>query len=176
MTLVVAVSGPKSIWLLTDRRISYQGRKANEDGRKLLFLDTNDGVALLGYAGLGSTALGTEPGDWMGRVLRGRKLPLETSLEVIAEAVRHHLPQHLESLRSAGTPSHNVIVTAFLRGEPRLYSIDLARAPSRAKYLFRFTRFVTGKQTKFGHIAPRVAVGGSGAVHLMSDRRWAREL
>ena len=33
--------------------------------------DTTDGVALLKYAGLGATAEGTKPGDWMAPVLHG---------------------------------------------------------------------------------------------------------
>ena len=176
MTLVVAFSGPKSIWLLTDRRISYQGRKPKEDGRKLLELETTDGVALLGYAGLGSTVNGIEPSDWMGRVLRGRNLPLETSLGVLAEAARRQLPRHLELLPVPRAPVHNMIITAYLRGEPRLYSIDLTRPPDRNAYLFRFTRHVTNKATSLGQVAPRVAISGSGAVHLLSDRSWAREL
>ena len=80
MTLVVAVTGSKSIWLLTDRRLSFPSRAAKDDARKMLLLETTDGTALLGYAGLGATALGTEPGDWMARVLRGRNHPLEQSL------------------------------------------------------------------------------------------------
>jgi hypothetical protein len=50
-----------------------------------MFLETTDDVAILGYAGLGATALGTKPADWMSAVLRGRNLPLEKSLEVLAE-------------------------------------------------------------------------------------------
>jgi hypothetical protein len=49
-----------------------------------MFLETADGVAILGYAGLGATALATEPAHWMRAVLRGRVLPLERSLEVLA--------------------------------------------------------------------------------------------
>ena len=50
--------------MLGDRRLSYQGRPPKEDGRKMMFLETTDGVAILGYAGLGATAKGTEPADW----------------------------------------------------------------------------------------------------------------
>lgn len=132
-----------------------------------------DGVALLGYAGLGVTAMGTEPGDWMARVIRGHNLPLEQSLGVIADAVRRKLPP---LLTQAGFPSHNVVVTAFLRGQARLYSIDLARPSGPAGFLFRFTRYVTSRETRFGHVAPRVALAGSGASVLMRSRAWARKL
>lgn len=70
MTLIVTVNGLKSIWLLADRRLSSKGRKPKEDGRKVMLLETQDGVAILGYAGLGETAAGTEPADWMSKVLR----------------------------------------------------------------------------------------------------------
>lgn len=51
-----------------------------DDARKVMIPETTDAVAILGYAGLGATALGTEPADWMSNVLRGQNLPLEQSL------------------------------------------------------------------------------------------------
>jgi hypothetical protein len=176
MTLVVAVTGEQSIWLLTDRRITFHTPPPKDDARKLLFLETTDGLALLGYAGLGSTALGTEPGDWMARVLRGRNLPLEQSLAALADAVRLNFPQHLDALPVHGPPAHHIIIPAFLNREPRLYSIDLVRPRDRRDYSFRFTRHVTGRQRSTGPITPRIAIGGSGAAHLLRDRRWVREL
>jgi hypothetical protein len=176
MTLVVAVTGEKSIWMSTDRRLSFRHRKPRNDARKFLVLETTDGVAMLGYAGLGSTVLGTEPSDWMARVLRGRNLPLEQSLAVLAGAVRVKLPRHLESLPGSGPPAHNIIIPALLNGEPRLYSIDLVRSPRRSEYSFRYTRHVIGRQLPRGHQTPRIGVGGSGKVHLQRDQRWAREL
>ena len=95
MTLVVSVRGRESIWVLADRRLSYKGRAPKEDARKLTHLDARDGSAILAYAGLGATRLGTEPADWMSAVLRGRNLPLEQSLGVLAEAIKRRLPQHL---------------------------------------------------------------------------------
>lgn len=95
MTLVLTVNGRETIWLLADRRLTYKGRPAKEDGRKVMFLETTDGVAILGYAGLGATALGTEPADWISAVLRSRNLPLEQSLGKLAEAIKKQLPRHL---------------------------------------------------------------------------------
>jgi hypothetical protein len=86
VTLIVTVNGPESNWLLADRRLSYWGRPPKDDARKIMFLETTDGVAILGYAGLGATVLGTEPADWMSAVLHGRNLPLEQSLGVITDA------------------------------------------------------------------------------------------
>ena len=95
MTLVVTVIGSESIWLLADRRLSFKDRPPKDDARKVMFLETTDGVAILGYAGLGVTGLGTEPADWMTAVLRGRNLPLEQSLEALTEAMKKQFPRLL---------------------------------------------------------------------------------
>jgi len=63
VTLVVTINGPETIWLLADRRLSFKDRPPKDDARKVMFLETTDGVAILGYAGLGVTGLGTEPAD-----------------------------------------------------------------------------------------------------------------
>ena len=150
MTLVVGTTSKKSIWLMTDRRIIYGSRKPKDDARNVFFLESTDGLALLGYAGLAATAMGTEPSDWMGRVLRGRKLPLEQSLSVLAGAAQARLPRHLDSLAGVGAPAHNIIVSAFHNGEPKIYTIDLVRTPGRNAYAFRFTRHVVHRQVPGG--------------------------
>lgn len=61
MTLIVSVNGPETVWLLADRRLSRGTTVHSEDARKILLLETTDGVAILGYAGLGETVAGTEP-------------------------------------------------------------------------------------------------------------------
>jgi hypothetical protein len=96
MTLVVAVTTPESIWLLADRRLTKNGKVEKDDARKLMLLQTSDAHAILGYMGVGATALGTEPVDWMSNVLRGRRnLTLEQSLGVLADAAKRELPpQH----------------------------------------------------------------------------------
>jgi hypothetical protein len=172
VTLVVAVTGPESIWLLADRRLSYAGRAPKDDGRKLMFLETTDGVAILGYAGLGAIGRGTEPADWMSAVLRGRNLPLEQSLGVLAYAMQRQLPGHLVRLPRNRGAAHHVIVPAFLGKEPRLYSIDLVFAPDRKSYRFRYTRHVQPPRDA----SPRLGCGGSGALHLIQDGKWMRSL
>jgi hypothetical protein len=127
-----------------------------------MFLETTDGVAILAYAGLGVTALGTEPADWMSAVLRGRNLPLEQSLAVLAEAMKKELPRHMEGL----TPVHNVIVPAFLGTEPRLYTIDLVFAPDRQSFAFRDWH----AHSLATPSPPRPAIFGSGAPHLEQTR------
>ncbi len=176
MTLIVAVTGPESIWLLADRRLSKKGSLPKDDARKVMFLETSDGVAILGYAGLGATALGTEPADWMSAVLRGRNLPLEQSLGVLAEAMKKQLPRHLVRMPRGGGPAHNVIVPAFLANEPRLYTIDLAVAPDRKSYRFRYTRHVIDKPPPAKPRTPRLGIGGTGALYLIKNKNWIRSL
>ena len=119
MTLVMTVNGRESIWLLADRRLSFKARSPKEDGRKVMFLETTDGVAILGYAGLGATALGTEPADWMSAVLRGRNLPLEQSLGVLAEAIKKQLPRHLVRISDYVSAVHSAYARGLLsRGAP----------------------------------------------------------
>jgi hypothetical protein len=48
---LVAATSLESIWMLTDRRLSFPAR-FRDDARKMMALETNDGLALLGYAGL----------------------------------------------------------------------------------------------------------------------------
>lgn len=138
-----------------------------------MFLETKDGVAILGYAGLGATALGTEPADWMSAVLRGRNLPLEQSLGALAEAMKNQLPRHMVRMPGPGSPAHNVLVTAFLGDEVRLYTIDLVFAPDRERFNFRYTRHVSGTPAAR---TPRIGIGGSGALFLFQNRRWIRPL
>src|SRR4051812_29706931 len=126
MTLVFGAMSKHTIWLMADRRLSKRGRTPQDDARKVLFLETIDGVAILGYAGLGATARGTEPSDWMSRVLRGRNWTLEQSLGAIADAMQKELPPHLRFVSPGNVSVHHVIVPAFVGSLPRLYSIDLA--------------------------------------------------
>jgi hypothetical protein len=176
VTLVLTVNGYESIWMLADRRLSYKDRAPKDDARKVMFLETTDGTAILGYAGLGATALGTEPSDWIGSVLRGRNLPLEQSLAVLAGAMKKQFPQHMLQLPGDGPPTHTIIVTAFLGNEPRLYTIDLAFARDRKSYQFRHTRLVANTRKLAGVMTPRFAVGGSGGQYLYRDQKWARSL
>jgi hypothetical protein len=177
MTLVVTVTGRESIWLLADRRLSYEARSPKEDGRKVMFLETTDGVAILGYAGLGATALGTEPADWMSAVLRGRNLPLEQSLGVLAEAIKKQLPQHLVQMSRDYSAAHTVVATAFVGNEPRLYTIDLAFTPDRKSYHFGYRRHLANKPTSATARPPRLAIGGSGSLYLYRrDQKWQRRL
>lgn len=176
MTLILTVNGPETIWLLADRRLSSRDRIPRDDGRKVMFLETTDGVAILGYAGLGATARGTEPADWMAAVLRGRNLPLEQSLGVLAEAMKRQFPRHMLQMPGPGNPAHNVVITAFIDGRPRLYTIDLALAPGRGHLSFRYTRHIADAAKSTEPRTPRLGIAGSGAFYLAHDKRWIRGL
>jgi hypothetical protein len=178
MTLVVVATGRESIWLLADRRLTYKGREPKDDARKIMFLDTLDGVAILGYAGLRETALATEPpSDWMSSVLRGRSLPLEQSLGVLAEASRKQIPNHLVLMQGGAGISHSVLVPAFVQGDARFYSIDLVITPGRRAYQFRYTRHVTSRSLPAKPRTPPLAIAGSGASYLFArKKKWVREL
>ncbi len=176
MTLIVTVNGPETIWLLADRRLSANGKPWRDDARKVMFLETTDGVAIVGYAGLGATAVGTEPADWMSAVLRGRNLPLEQSLEVLAGAIKNQLPGHVQRIPGTSGPTHSVVVAAFLGEEARLYTIDLAFAPNRKTYAFRCARHVNDKPSHISPRPPPLAIGGNGAIQLLKDKKWMRNL
>lgn len=174
MTLVVAVTTPESIWLLADRRLCRHGRQPIDDGQKVMVLETTDGVAILGYAGLGATARGTEPATWMSGVLRGRTLRLEQSLDVLARAMHDQLPRHMASL-PASTPAHHVIAVAFVEGEPRAYSIDLVLRRARNGCDFRYTRWVVDRPPR-PRATPWLALAGTGGEVLVKNETWMRPL
>ena len=136
MTLVLTVGTDRSIWLLADRRLSSKSRPLRDDAVKAMTLDTTDGLAILAYAGLGATARGTEPSQWMSGILRGRPLPLEQGAWRLGRCNATQLPRHLRFTPAA----HSVVAAAFIGQERRLYTIDLALSPDGQKKAFRYTR------------------------------------
>jgi len=168
VTLVLTVNGPETIWALADRRLSYERQPPKDDARKIMCLETVDGVGFITYAGLGITALRTEPSDWVSAVLRGRNLTFEQSLVALAEAAKNQLPRHVVQLP---VPGHTFVVPAFVGREPRLYTIDLVFAPDRTRSRFDLTRHVA----KAGK-TPRVGLAGTGGDYLRQDHKWLRDL
>lgn len=175
MTLIMSVHSREHIWLLADRRLSYGGKSPpRDDATKILTLETNDGIALLGYAGIGATPKGTEPSEWMKHCLRGRNLSLEHSLGTIADAANRALPQYLAQMPGG---AHTIICPAFVRGiGPRLYTIDNVVDHATGEHLHRFT----------SHQRPgippnamglRIYIGGTGALHFTQQPpTWPRAL
>jgi hypothetical protein len=173
MTFVLTINTHESIWMLTDRRLSAHGRPHKDDARKTMFLETTDGIAILGYAGLGATAAGSEPADWMSAVLRGRRLTLEQALGVLANAMSREFPPHLIRIPGGdGLLQHNVLVTAYVGDELRFYTIGLVFAPDRNSREVRYTRWVREGTTR---TAP-LGLGGTGGIYLAQYKKWRRPL
>jgi hypothetical protein len=157
--------------MLADRRVSSGDRVLQDNARKVVFLETADAVAMIGYSGLGSTVSGTEPSDWMGRVLRGRNFPLEESIWILAEAMERELPEHLLRLPRGLPPLHLVLINAFVGDEARLYSITLSAGQKPPKLLVE-------RHIKRHGRPPRMAIAGSGAGYLWKTRArgWKRQV
>lgn len=173
MTLIVSVNGPETIWMLADRRLSKNGMPMRDDARKVMTLETPDGVALIGYAGIGETGRGTEPAEWMSAILRGRNETVEYMLGIIAAVARREIPAHLAKM--PGHPGHVIMASAFVGKEAKLYSIGVVLSPDRKDSQIQFER----KEATLPNgtmRTPRIGLTGSGVRHLANDRKWAREL
>ncbi|WP_123809781.1 hypothetical protein [Micromonospora globispora] len=175
MTLVLTVHSRDSLWLMVDRRLSYGGRRPPiDDAVKVMNLETSDGVGLLGYAGLGATARGTQPSEWMSSVLRGLGgLTFETALGVLSAAANKELPKHLASLPGG---AHVILIPAFVEGVgPRLYSIDNVFDRKTGQHWYRYTSHQ--RTAEPGSPSTRLAVAGTGGIYLaQKDKRWWRTL
>jgi hypothetical protein len=176
MTLLLAVNGRESIWMLADRRLTYEGLLPKDDANKVMFLETKDGAAILGYAGLGATALGTEPADWMSAVLRGQNLPLEESLRVLAGAMKRQFPRHMIQMPGNGVPTHIVIINSLLGNQIGLYTINSVSTPERNNFDFLLYRHVFKILASSIEIPPKFVVAGTGAIYLNRDKKWTRGL
>jgi hypothetical protein len=139
-----------------------------------MILETGDDLAILGYAGLGSTALGNEPADWMSAVLRGRNMPLEPSLQVLAKVLREQFPRHLNHLPPE-LRSHIVTIPAFVENQPRLYGIKFAFDRQSNDYSLLLER-QTGRVGSIEK-TPRFGLTGTGAACLLKKQKeWVRPL
>jgi hypothetical protein len=98
VTLIFTANRPEMIWLLADRRITSRNRPPRDHGCDVMFLETADGVAIIGYAGLGATACGSQPADWMSGVQE------TTSLLEVVESHASHAMQHVEETRKSPAP------------------------------------------------------------------------
>jgi hypothetical protein len=180
VTNVLSVQSRDTVWVVADRRLSCKGRRLNDDAVKVIRLETNDGVGVLAYAGLGATPRGTQPSEWMSAVLRGRgKLTFEEALGTLATVAAVELPRHLEAIPDPSQRSHVILAPAFITGVgARLYTIDYARDVKTGQYHYRYARRVNRDAP--GERAVRIAGAGSGAVHLSKkvkkDKDWSRTL
>jgi hypothetical protein len=174
MTLILAAIGKHSLWMLSDRRLSVGKRPVRDDATKVMLLENNNGSAILGYAGLGSTPGGTQPSEWMSRVLRGRNLPIEQLLGVLTDAMRHQFYRPLARMRRGGHAQHDVVVPAFVTGVPKLFTISLVLTAD-GKALYRYTRHETKHPS--GVVGPPTLIyAGSGISILQRNLAWQRDL
>jgi hypothetical protein len=176
MTNIMSINGPEAIWLVADRRLTRVGKIVKEDARKLMILETTDGIALLGYTGLGATGLGNEPADWMSAVLRSRNMPLEPSLRELARALEEQFPQHLDEW-SVDKRAHGVIIPAFLNNQPKFYWLKLEFDPHSNKYRLQLMDIADRDRCPGKEITPRLGAAGTGGDYLnRTSKFWARDL
>lgn len=159
MTLVLALRGRTTIWMLADRRLTAGQRIVSDSATKLVRLESDGHKAIIGYAGLGATAAGTQPSEWMNNVFRGRRGPLEHLLGILAEAGLNELPKHIE----AGKFNHTAIAVALKNRVPVTYGVGVRHSADSNQYEKYYTKY----QTAAGN-APPVVVGGSGAAVVAS--------
>lgn len=177
MTLIVTVAGRESIWMLADRRLSGVKEMKN-DARKIMFLQTKDGVAILGYAGLGAVIRGkelTEPSDWMSRALRGRNLLMEESVNELARAASEQLPQYLSKMPIGYLRAHHISIISFVNEKMARYSINLTPAPNRKDYYFSVENHGAKMPTTSNTVGP-FSLAGSGGLFLKNNMSMLQNL
>lgn len=171
MTFVVSLVSRDTIWLAADRRISWAD-KHSDHGVKIMTMETSDGVAILGYAGLGETPQGNQPSEWMADVLRGFNLSMDEALWKLAHEIQQHLLAHLLDLGN-----HLILVPAFVDGESRVYGVGLSEDGQVG-----YTKLRLEDPLYPAHLSPappRVMYTGSGGnwfAKRQLKRRWVREL
>ncbi|MBN9546202.1 MAG: hypothetical protein J0I19_12065 [Alphaproteobacteria bacterium] len=175
MTLLISFITPDRIWLCADRRLtSSRGMILSDDAVKLFCLETMDGIALLGYAGLGATANGTQPSEWMSNVLRGRGFNLYPSLQCLANAMYQQLPPHLAALSPNNDNGHVVLTPAFLNGAPKIFAIERAIAADRSVTSYQIIE--AARSVISGDIPPTFGFAGSGAGVATRLNGWKRSV
>jgi hypothetical protein len=150
---------------MADRRLTVANRVLRDDATKICCLDTLNGKAIIGYAGLGATARGMEPSEWVSNSLRGLRVTIEQALEVLVNAAGKALPAHL-----TGIPQHFqhvMLVPAFTKSA-HLYSIEYQQTGKEISVgLNRLIKTSSG--TSF---TPRANAVGSGSRLLSKNPNW----
>lgn len=174
MTLILSVQTPRSIWLLADRRLSAPGKVPVDNAIKIAVLQAADGVALVGYAGLGSTAIGTQPSDWIINVLTGRHYPIEVSLRTVAKCVGEEFSRHLEAGDGLRPSAHNFLAPSIVYDTIRLYSIDFTSFKQKSQLGFRLHQKEC--PSACSPVAVPFGICGSGTAALLKNMKWKRPL
>ena len=174
MTLILTIQTRGSIWLVADRRLSASGSPPIDDAIKATVVEVSDGQALIGYAGLGATANGNQPSQWVNNVLRGRHHPLEQMLDVVSNAMKREFIPHMNGVRDTRMRQHSFIIPAFMDDKPRIYTIDMVH--TNGGYVFRYTRHISGGALLPLQVTVPIGLAGSGATALLSLDSWKRPL
>lgn len=172
MTLVLSVNGRDSIWIVADRLLCKDGKKVREDAIKLMCLDTKDATAILGYAGLGATAGGTQPAEWMSATLRGYNVSFDQSLQILGNAMHRRFPVPLAAL---GQTTHSILIPALVENNVHAYSMDI-RVNDDGTCSYEYGRHLNVRANAAVAPPTRLCARGSGASILDRDRRWMRAL
>jgi hypothetical protein len=132
MTLLIGIATADSIWMCGDRRLTASNGQ-RDDARKVVGLDCQDGVALVGYAGLGATRLDApDLSAWVVNTLNCRNEPVVQSLAILAEAAQRRIWPRLDSTIG----EHRFAIVAFVDGKPRICTIGLS-ADGRFEFVER---------------------------------------
>jgi len=166
MTFVATITSRRTIWMVADRRLTVGDRPVTDNAVKIFALNTSDGTALIGYAGLGRTINGMQPSEWMSNVLRGRNWPMNTSMKAIADAMTREVPRHLA--RARGACEHVIVAPAFVNNRPRLYGtglkVDSRGIPTSAFHVL----LVRDATTAWPH---RMTFSGSGSKKVKHNEK-----
>jgi hypothetical protein len=171
MTFALVALGQKSIWAVADRMLTFEGN-TRRDAIKLAEFQADDGVAVIAYAGLGETAGGTQPSQWITNVLRGYKpITVEQGLALLAKATFENLAPRLNDLPQHAGKSHVFLIAAHIDKKPHLFTIEVEVDGAGVITHARHTRWVNARG-----VPHRIAVAGSGAACAMRERRLLRHV
>lgn len=170
MTVIISVIGREAIWLAADRRLSRNGKPVEEDATKVALLETTDGRAIFGYAGIGLTQRGVEPSDWLGAILRGRNCQLDDAMNFVKAAFETELPRFF---RARQIPCHHLLAPCFIDGRPWLYVLQ---ADAGGAGTMNVTATAFGRDPPHRSHPPTIAVIGSGALPFLKKKGWHRPI
>ncbi len=177
MTLVLASVTRALVLLAVDRRITFDSRAPIDDATKLMRLETTDGKALLGYCGLGRTAMGTEPSAWMSRCLNGLKGPLESLLYKLGTDMASELVPHLRALPPPLRGPHKILIPCWHAARPRLYALGARHNPQAQRFEVKCVRVVDRRSlARDEPEAPQLVAVGSGSAAMSRSREWTSQL
>lgn len=125
VTITVSIATRDSIWTVADRQLMAGDEVSSTDARKIVGVDSTDGIALFGYAGRGAIA-SQDPSDWAMSVFDGLETDLRGYARHLAEAVARAIPV----AERRGAPGHLFVAAGVVDGQPVQYSL-VARSDGR---------------------------------------------